>query len=123
MQAASNTAPFTEVRQVLNQLRDKGYRLGIVTRNCRAAVLTMFPDMDEYVDCLHARDDVVHPNPTQGTCKITLMPSVQRLRYPSWSATACLTCRQARHLVCAALVCLLAAMTPMLLPMLGLPKC
>ena len=63
MQAANNTAPFTEVRQVLNQLRDKGYRLGIVTRNCRAAVLTMFPDMDEYVDCLHARDDVVHLKP------------------------------------------------------------
>jgi phosphoglycolate phosphatase len=63
MQAASNTAPFTAVRQVLNQLRDKGYRLGIVTRNCRAAVLTMFPDMDEYVDCLHARGDVVHLKP------------------------------------------------------------
>ena len=63
MQAASNTAPFKEVRQVLNQLRDKGYRLGIVTRNCRAAVLTMFPDIDEYVDCLHARDDVVHLKP------------------------------------------------------------
>ena len=63
MQAASNTAPFTAIRQVLNQLRDKGYRLGIVTRNCRAAVLTMFPDMDEYVDCLHARDDVVHLKP------------------------------------------------------------
>jgi len=63
MQAASNTVPFTAVRQVLNQLRDKGYRLGIVTRNCRAAVLTMFPDMDEYVDCLHARDDVVHLKP------------------------------------------------------------
>ena len=63
MQAASNTAPFTAVRKVLSQLRDKGYRLGIVTRNCRAAVLTMFPDMDEYVDCLHARDDVVHLKP------------------------------------------------------------
>ena len=63
MQAASNTVPFTAVRQVLNQLRNKGYRLGIVTRNCRAAVLTMFPDMDEYVDCLHARDDVIHLKP------------------------------------------------------------
>ena len=46
-----------------HQLRIGGYRLGIVTRNCRAAVLTMFPDMDEYVDCLHARDDVVHLKP------------------------------------------------------------
>ena len=63
MQAAGNTVPFEGVRQVLGQLRDAGYRLGIVTRNCRAAVLTMFPDMDEYIDCLHARDDVVHLKP------------------------------------------------------------
>jgi phosphoglycolate phosphatase len=63
MQAAGNTVPFEGVRQVLGQLRDAGYRLGIVTRNCRAAVLTMFPDMDEYIDCLHARDDVMHLKP------------------------------------------------------------
>lgn len=63
MQAAGNTVPFEGVRQVLGQLRDAGYRLGIVTRNCRAAVLTMFPDMDEYIDCMHARDDVVHLKP------------------------------------------------------------
>jgi phosphoglycolate phosphatase len=53
--------PFEGVRQVLGQLRDAGYRLGIVTRNCRAAVLTMFPDMDDFIDCLHARDDVDAP--------------------------------------------------------------
>ena len=63
MEAASNTVPFEGVRQVLGQLKDAGCRLGIVTRNCRAAVLTMFPDMDEYIDCLHARDDVVHLKP------------------------------------------------------------
>ena len=63
MQAAGNTVPFEGVRQVLGQLRDAGYRLGIVTRNCRAAVLTMFPDMDEFIDCLHARDDVAHLKP------------------------------------------------------------
>ena len=34
-----------------------------MTRNCRAAVLTMFPDMDDFIDCLHARDDVDHLKP------------------------------------------------------------
>ena len=63
MHAANNTVPFAGVRQVLGQLKDAGYRLGIVTRNCRAAVLTMFPDMDDFIDCLHARDDVVHLKP------------------------------------------------------------
>ena len=63
IQAAGNTVPFEGVRQVLGQLRDAGYRLGIVTRNCRAAVLTMFPDMDDFIDCLHARDDVDHLKP------------------------------------------------------------
>ena len=63
MEAASNTVPFEGVLQVLGQLKDAGYRLGIVTRNCRAAVLTMFPDMDEFIDCLHARDDVAHLKP------------------------------------------------------------
>ena len=63
MEAASNTVPVEGVRQVLSQLKDAGYRLGIVTRNCRAAVLTMFPDMDEFIDCLHARDDVAHLKP------------------------------------------------------------
>lgn len=63
MEAASNTVPFEGVRQALGQLRDAGYRLGIVTRNCRAAVLTMFPDIDDFIDCLHARDDVDHLKP------------------------------------------------------------
>jgi phosphoglycolate phosphatase len=65
MQAAGKTRLFDDARRVLIQLRSADYRLGIVTRNCREAVMTMFPDMNEYIDCLHARDDVEYlkPNP------------------------------------------------------------
>ena len=63
MEAAGKTRLFDEVRRVLIQLRSAGYKLGIVTRNCRDAVTTMFPDMSQYIDCLHARDDVEHLKP------------------------------------------------------------
>ena len=63
MEAAGKTRLFDDARRVLVQLRSAGYRLGIVTRNCREAVITMFPDMNEYIDSLHARDDVEHLKP------------------------------------------------------------
>lgn len=65
MLAATTTTVFDQVRDVLIRLRQDGYRLGIVTRNCRAAVFSMFPDLDQYVDSLHARDDVqfLKPDP------------------------------------------------------------
>ena len=46
MEAAGKTRLFDQVRQVLAQLRSAGYKLGIVTRNCRDAVTMMFPDME-----------------------------------------------------------------------------
>ena len=63
MEAAGKTRLFDDARRVLVQLRSAGYRLGIVTRNCREAVITMFPDMNEYIDSLHARDDVEYLKP------------------------------------------------------------
>lgn len=63
MEAAESTELFDDARRVLMKLRSAGYKLGIVTRNCREAVTTMFPDMNQYIDCLHARDDVAHLKP------------------------------------------------------------
>ena len=63
MEAATNTVLFAGVRGVLRELKTGGYKLGVVTRNCRAAVLAMFPDLDNYIDCLHARDDVQYLKP------------------------------------------------------------
>lgn len=61
--AAQTTNLFPQARSKLTTLRQQNIKLGIVTRNCRAAVLQMFPDLDDYIDALHARDDTVHLKP------------------------------------------------------------
>jgi phosphoglycolate phosphatase len=61
--AAQTTNLFSQARSKLTALRQQNIKLGIVTRNCRAAVLQMCPDLDDYVDALHARDDTVHLKP------------------------------------------------------------
>ncbi len=61
--AAQDTKPFPGVESKLVELRQAGFRLGVVTRNCRDAVLNVFPDLLAYVDALHARDDTTHLKP------------------------------------------------------------
>ncbi len=63
--AAAQTQPFPGIHSTLEGLRQQGLRLGVVTRNCRAAVLQVFPDLLDYVDTLHARDDTefLKPDP------------------------------------------------------------
>ncbi|MEM9623679.1 MAG: HAD family hydrolase [Pseudomonadota bacterium] len=61
--AAASTEPFAAVPHMLNQLLAAGHRLGIVTRNCRAAVLQVFPEVLEHVDVLSARDDTRYLKP------------------------------------------------------------
>ncbi len=56
--AALSTAPFPGTPELLTQLRNSNLKLGVVTRNCRAAVLEVFPELLNYVDALHAREDV-----------------------------------------------------------------
>ena len=48
---------------MLSGLREQQIKLGIVTRNCRAAIDVVFPQHPLYVDALHARDDVRHLKP------------------------------------------------------------
>lgn len=61
--AAADTQPFPGVQEKLRELRARGLRLGVVTRNCRSAVLEVYPGLLEDVDALHARDDVTHLKP------------------------------------------------------------
>jgi phosphoglycolate phosphatase len=63
IQAAQYTQPFAGIDTKLQTLRETGYHLGVVTRNCRAAVLQVFPDLLDHVDALHARDDTTHLKP------------------------------------------------------------
>ena len=61
--AAADTQPFPGITDILASLRSQGLRLGVVTRNCRAAVLEVFPELLSYIDALHARDDTTHLKP------------------------------------------------------------
>ncbi len=61
--AAAVTEPFPDMPLMLDALRRRGVKLGVVTRNCRAAVLRVFPRLLEHVDVLLARDDTPHLKP------------------------------------------------------------
>ena len=60
--AAHRGELFSHTRHVLSHLYAGGANVGIITRNCRAAVRTVFPDIDEYC-LLLAREDVPAPKP------------------------------------------------------------
>ena len=63
VQAARSTTPFPGAPELLTHLRNSNLKLGVVTRNCRTAVLEVFPDLLHYVDALHAREDVAFLKP------------------------------------------------------------
>lgn len=63
MQAASDTRVFHWVPRLLGELRRQGICSTIVTRNCEAAVRTTFPDLEEHVDGLFARDSTPYLKP------------------------------------------------------------
>lgn len=61
--AAMDTDLFPRVKDKLSALAQQGIKLGIVTRNCRAAIEQMFPDFPDYIHALHARDDTPYLKP------------------------------------------------------------
>lgn len=61
--AARDTDPFDDAVALLERLRHAGKRVAVVTRNCRAAVLTVFPDVERHCDGVLTRDDVEHLKP------------------------------------------------------------
>lgn len=63
LNAARETAVFPWVPDLLRSLRAQGIRSSIVTRNCEAAVRLTFPDVDDLIDGLFARDNVEHLKP------------------------------------------------------------
>jgi phosphoglycolate phosphatase len=51
--------------KTLNTLRQRGMKVGIITRNCEEAVRKVFPEIDDYCDAFISRDYVgnVKPHP------------------------------------------------------------
>lgn len=62
---AEDTTPFDEVPRYLSALRDANVSTGVVTRNCREAIYRVFPDIDDHIQAVCARDDVefIKPDP------------------------------------------------------------
>lgn len=65
MEAARQGELFPRTRELLSELRRRSIKTGVVTRNCRKAVLQVFPDIDLYADATITRDDSqnVKPHP------------------------------------------------------------
>ncbi len=63
MEAASKGSLFPFTRRVLEELRGRGVKIAVVTRNCEEAVRAVFPDMDGYGFKLFSRDQVARVKP------------------------------------------------------------
>jgi phosphoglycolate phosphatase len=63
LRAAASTDPFPGVPDLLRSLREHGLKTGVVTRNCRQAILQVFPELLEHVDAVHARGDTQYLKP------------------------------------------------------------
>ena len=63
IEAARAARLFPATRPALTALTQAGTRVGIITRNCRAAVEIVFPDAAAYAGVILARDDARHVKP------------------------------------------------------------
>lgn len=63
LEAAREGSLFSGARSALRTLARMGLKVSIITRNCRAAVLIVFPDILDYCDLFVPRDDVAKTKP------------------------------------------------------------
>jgi len=65
VKAASEGTLFAGTKTLLTELARRSMRIGVVTRNCRAAVIRTFPDIDRYCHAVLTRDDTerIKPHP------------------------------------------------------------
>lgn len=65
MRAAREGTLIPGGEETLNTLRQRGMKVGIITRNCEEAVREVFPEIDDYCDVFISRDSVqnVKPHP------------------------------------------------------------
>ncbi len=64
-EAAAKGRLIEGTREILTYLRQKGIKIGIVTRNCEGAVRRVFPNIDLFCDAFFSRNSVkrVKPHP------------------------------------------------------------
>jgi len=54
---------FTGTEEMLRELRKRHLKTGVVTRNCRAAVMQLFPDIDSCCDAVITRENAARVKP------------------------------------------------------------
>ncbi|MCE5263573.1 MAG: HAD family hydrolase [Deltaproteobacteria bacterium] len=66
IEAAGQAALLDGTRELLTDLAGRSIRTGVVTRNCRVAVLKVFPDITDFCQAFVSRDDTdkVKPHPS-----------------------------------------------------------
>jgi len=75
LEAARGGSLIPGSMEILTFLKQKGMKVGIVTRNCGDAVRTVFPDIDLYCDVFLSRDGTkrVKPHPDHLTSVLTAL--------------------------------------------------
>lgn len=63
IEAADKGALLDGTRKLLAELADRSIRTGVVTRNCRIAVLKVFPDIARHCQAFLTREDTEHVKP------------------------------------------------------------
>lgn len=78
IEAAHQSSLFPGILELLETLQQRQIGVGIVTRNCNAAVRIMFPQLDSYCQAFFARDHVVQvkPHPAHLQAALTRLRSV-----------------------------------------------
>lgn len=73
--AARNASLFPGSRDLIRELKARGKRVALVTRNCRDAVLTVYPEASDDVDVFLPRDEVqrIKPDPEHLNRALSLM--------------------------------------------------
>ncbi|ABC77104.1 HAD family hydrolase [Syntrophus aciditrophicus] len=63
LEAARRGALLSGTLLLLTTLKKRGNAIGIITRNCRAALKNVFPQIEDYCDVLLSRDQTIHVKP------------------------------------------------------------
>jgi phosphoglycolate phosphatase len=69
---AANSLLFPGVKEMLEALRRRGIKTGILTRNCLDAVTVIFPDVRSYCDAVVTRDDTPRVKPDAEHIRVVL---------------------------------------------------
>ena len=72
MEAARRGGLFAGTRDMLRELRKRGMKTGVISRNCLAAITAVFPDIHDYCNAVMTRESVLRVKPHPDHLNATL---------------------------------------------------